>query len=294
MAIDVPIEDDPAPVSVLTDPGTDDDLPPMPATATLAAFASRRKGDAPSAPLSATKPGALAAPPRPVAKVPDLPPVRAKAPASRGATAAAVTAPSIPGTRKRKPVAAQPAPATMPAAVTRPTPSAQPTARAATMTGTSFRTNSLDQRGRPRHLGLILTIVLLVVIAIAAAASSFLLASRDEAAVVQVATDQTAVPPAEAVPSEQDEMLADMQDPGEFADEPSEGMAGDAVAASTALPAAPTEPETAVVEESVDSATPPDPIPDADAIAAVAPATSATGTPQDEIFLATTDLPPAA
>ncbi|MFT4150526.1 MAG: translation initiation factor 2 [Paracoccaceae bacterium] len=300
MAIDVPVEDEAptAPESVAGAPA-EDDLPPMPSTAMLSAFASRRAGGTTVPPLTAPAkapppvgPAARPQAPRPAAKVPDLPPLRPKAAPARTAASAGVTAQTIPGTKKRKAPAPQPATPTP-----RPPVTPQAAAAAATMApGTTFKTRDLPVRGKPRYLGLILTIALVVIIAVAAAVSSFITSSKNE---TQPA-DTTVVSGEGAAPSEQDEMAADLQDPADF---PAEGQDADA---ASDLP-----PDTATVETAPAEATPaeatteataaeiaaaqpaPEPAPTTDAAASSAPAAPASDAPQDEIFLATADTPPA-
>jgi hypothetical protein len=124
-----------------------------------------------------------------------------------------VTAPGIPGTRK-KPVEA---------AVTRPTataPSATANATAAATDaakglGRKFGARPIAARGKPRHLGLILTGLLLLALAVIAAWSTSLAFRSNDAETTELATTaQTA-----AVPEIEDEMLADGQDPDLLTDE---------------------------------------------------------------------------
>lgn len=287
MAIDVPIEDDPEPqVSVLRDASVEDDLPPMPSTATLAAFNSRRhagQGRPLTAPPRGASAGAPVAPPpvaRSAPKVPDLPPLRPKgAPkdASRPAAAmasAGVTSPTIPGTKKRKSAPVPPAPTTAPIP---PRPAAASQATAQTMPGVTFKTRPAPVRGKPRHLGLILTVGLLLLLAALAAVSSYVIASRNSPEVVETAV-VSAEPAAEPTPSEQDEMLADMQDPQDLAPDEGSEPAASQTAATSDVSAEPDLAQPAQTDG---------------ALAEAAPLANPAATPQDEVFLATADLPPA-
>jgi hypothetical protein len=213
----LPEMDDEAPFADVSDlvadaapsgPATDDDLPPAPSTAALMAFASRRAaaetaakpvGAAPARGSVTPMPGLLAdrlaaraqateatLPPQPL----PIPP--RDAPRMVGG-AAAVTAPVVPGGKKRKP-AAMPVPDMPRKPLTKP--------------GGTFA-SSPPVRGKPRFLGLILTGILILFLALVAAWSSFFLASRgDEDGATQVA----AVAPEPEVAIE-DEALADGQLP---------------------------------------------------------------------------------
>ena len=310
-----------------------DDLPPAPPAAIMAAFASRRAGE-----LTGTKPvgSAIAAeardtmaqsaaqsvpPPlsRPIVGADtaavrsdlrqdsvkprdDVPLVR---PTLGKSNTAFVTAPTIPGSRKRKSVPADAQNTTQPGG---------PEARKSlTKPGGTFA--SSKQRGKPRYLGLILTGLLLVFLALIAAWSSFVTSSNDvpdPGAVVASApadADPAAADPAAAdVPAVDDEMLADAQDPAEF---DAESLAAadalvdpaadldvtatvqpDAVvpesdAAIAALEAPAAEPETAPV------AALPEPAPVGIVVTDV-PNAAPLNEAQDEIFLATMDAPPLA
>ena len=204
--------------------------PPSSFSATLG-FASRRASADPS--LTA-KP--QAAPPKPTVDRPTAarplmaaPPPKVERPTLNRPTAARpavpkeskglrslgafVTAPGIPGTRK-KPVEAT---------VTRPTtavPSATANAMAAATDATKglgrkFGARPIAARGKPRHLGLILTGLLLLALAVIAAWSTSLAFRSNDAETTELATTaQTA-----AVPEIEDEMLADGQDPDLLTDE---------------------------------------------------------------------------
>ena len=223
----------------------------------------------------------------------DAPIVR---PAPGKSNSAFVTAPTIPGLRKRKSVA----------------PDAQPgnpdTRKPLTKPGGTFA--SSKQRGKPRYLGLILTGLLLVFLALIAAWSSFVTSSNDvpvNGAVVATAPAVAEPAPAD-IPAVDDEMLADSQDPAAF---DAENLAA---ADSLVDPAAdidvtaeiqpgPGDPsnETPVVAADAPAVVPapppvaalPEPAP-----VGIASSESPNATPlseaQDEIFLAAMDAPPLA
>jgi type IV pilus biogenesis protein PilP len=150
------------------------------------------------------------------------------------------------------------------------------------------------QRGKPRFLGLILTCILLVILALVAAWSTFFLASGED---TNTTTSVAAL--AQDTPAPEDEMLADMQDPADFAEPaPSEDLAADAAS-------------DADVQSAIDSATAaltePGPDPDLPEVIpleaapetglvseAGAEAVTPAGDGQDEIFLAAIDPPPQA
>jgi hypothetical protein len=264
------------------------DLPPA-----TPPFASRRASDLPSgAPALGAAPAPGMAPPKSAkpaaAKTAAEPPIaRPRPPAAAAASVAApavapraplasgkpgsVTAPGIAGTKARKPKT--PPPAARPAAPA-------PASGAQTMGG--FGARQLPQRGKPRYLGLILTAALLLFLALVAAWSSLYLARGDgDAEPVEVAS--AALPEGEAMPTAdvpdiEDEMLADMQDPEDFAAGP-EGEPP-AEAATEALPS----------DTLAETATPP--------LAATPPVATVAGVAanpqpdaQDEIFLAAMDAP---
>ncbi|RGP36671.1 hypothetical protein D1012_13495 [Pseudotabrizicola alkalilacus] len=234
-----------------------------------------------------------------------------------------VTAPSIPGTRKKKPVPnaapqtatsgvkpavvastlapvstlaapldASPAKASISAA-------AQSLARQKTVSpdalakGLSAR--GMPQRGKPRYLGLILTGILLLLLAIVAAWSSFYLTRSDDAA------DEMEVAGFEA--GYDDEAIADGQMPGD------EGALQANVQEPADLPVnvdlADLEPDTTeealaevaapevVVPDEVAADVPAGPAPQTGVQDVLAAATQPDPAAQDEIFLAGMDAPPA-
>ena len=309
-----------------------DDLPPAPSAAIMTAFASRRAGDLPgtkpagsatsmdarnilerdvleragnkSAPPPLSRPilGADTAALRsdlrsePAKSSSDAPLIR---PTLGKSNTAFVTAPNIPGSRKRKSV-----PADAQSAATPGSPEAR---KALTKPGGTFATSK--QRGKPRYLGLILTGLLLVFLALIAAWSSFVTSSNDvptSGAVVATASS-VAEPATTDVPAVDDEMLADAQDPAEFDAE--------SLAAADALvdPAAEIDVTAAIAPEAVEppdgtalaAAETPAVVPETAPVAALpepAPSGIATDSPnaaplteaQDEIFLAAMDAPPLA
>jgi hypothetical protein len=230
------------------------------------------------------------------------------------ATAGSVTAPGIPGLapERRARIA---------------TPIADPraklpavAARAKSASPTGFGVNApVVRKGRPRYLGLILTGVLLLLLAAVAAWSSFYLASvgQDTNAPTAVAGAESsstagtevaagidgtgdATDLIDAPSAIEDEMLADAQDPADFAAAP---VAPEVLPANDALTvpssndaAAAVADAPIVAEQPAPDASPPlvssDPAPVAtvDGGAAPAPAPDA----QDEIFLSAMDAPPPA
>ncbi|MBA3908723.1 MAG: hypothetical protein C0524_02325 [Rhodobacter sp.] len=290
----------------------DDDLPPAPPSAALAAFASRRS--------------AVAAPPsgqaRPVDRASrsdaaDAPSAQAAArlgaPAARTTPAkgfpGSVTAPTIPGTRA-KPKVKLPI-----GEIPRPSLKGPTTVKSPARPGGTF-SSSAAPRSRSGIVFLVLVALLLLFLALVGAWASFYLttARYDAAAPTDLAL--------EAVPGVEDEMLADMQDPeGMTAPLPeAEGaaLAADEVAALAteslpvnlggeadgALPVgslaeAPTDdPAAAAAEEAALLAEPaPEALPEPAPGTTVATEISAGQPPvedQDEIFLSAMDAPPPA
>jgi hypothetical protein len=273
-----------APRSTVTDPAIEDDVPPMPAWTPAMAFASRRAAEAPAAAAAAprtTTPPRAPSVERPAGARP-LPAAGTAGRAQRPAAAAPkpartpsplVTAPQIPGTR-RKPVAPVTDPVAGAAAALEAAEAGAPVGRGtavgrpAPAPGKGFAARPMPQRGKPRYLGLILTGLLLLALALVAAWSSVRFAGEiwnGAEAVQTAATDD--------LPTAEDEMLADGGDPGEFAD-PAADTAVSAPAAVADLP----EPAPA----------------DAALQAGAAPASGAQPADQgqDEIFLATMDQAP--
>lgn len=286
----VDADNEPYEDEVFAFPGEDDDdltpsaaeLPPAPPREPLRS--------APAMPSALARRAAqLAASPKPAAK-----PAAAKGAAKPG-KGAQVTAPTIPGfgSRKVKPtapmtqtaaptvtppltappvVAAPPRPAAaqaMPAAAQMPTPAAAAETLVAPPPGaTTFQPKARPApRGKPKYLGLALTVLLLLILAAIAAWSSFYLArGGDEAPALPVATtapqpDAAAAPPPSApLPSPEDEAAAD-------------GIAPETVTVSTETAAAP--PATSALDAG--AVAPPDLLPAA----------------QDQIILSTMDSLPS-
>ncbi len=335
MALDVPAEDsdDPRPASVL-DARIDDDLPPEPSLSARVAFSSRRQpGDDTGAGVPATapppvmpavarpaiakpiaafgagfdrtaaptsaRPTVAAPPPRPSTL--GKPSVAGKALRGLGAL---VTAPGIAGSKTRKAPVPQIAGASQSPAL--------PAARSPTATapsrvppprpGIGLGGKQAAVRGKPRHLGLALTLLLLLCLAAVAAWSSFSLASwTDAAAPAEAVVDGAASPDASDFPAPEDEMAADMQDPADFADLP-----GDTAEITAAVPLDPAA-DLAVTETTTETATEaemateaaaefpppaPAPAPQTGVTADAAAGNSPNPEPQDEILLATMDAPP--
>jgi len=338
MALDVPMEDggddDPQGASAIkaalsaksarvVDPSLTDDLPEAPAPAALMAFASRRQdGDAGSnvpslgaAKPAAPRPAALKPLAAPVARASTSRPEQAAKPAKPGKSAlrglsafVAASGGSVakPRSKVSIPSALPPAKSADAAARSQTMPPRPATARP--LTGFAARP---PVRGKPRYLGIVMTVVLLFLLAMIAAWSSYSLGAwnfgSDPDPVQVVQADPDPADTSTDVPDPADEMAADLQDPealadGAAADTASPELAPDAVAADSADTAAPadsaapdvdlatTAPQPAVLP----TPTGPEPAP-ATTLASEAkqPANPTAGT-QDEIFLATMDAPPVA
>ena len=288
MALDV--SDDPADPprkgSVLVDPSVDDDLPPLPAAIAMAAFNSRARAEAPAAPRPAGP--RLAAPlaDRPATK-PDRPAASRPAPkfsyetpGERPAPAAGkglktlgaiVTATAIPGSRKVRAMGGAPA--------------QQPAAPDATAAAAQARrpnglgTRPMPVRGKPRHLGLILTGLLLIMLALAAGLSSFYISWRDQTPDVETAAIDTT-----DLPAPEDEMAADGVLPEQ------ETAAIDTPPPSDGVVAEVQDPVAAQAAATPEAA--PGPAPQGIATATPDAAPAPGGTTQDEIFLAASDSAP--
>jgi hypothetical protein len=212
----------------------DDDLPPAPSKAAQMAFASRRMADdrrmEPTRSADRqTETDPLRVPDRPAAPKLDgaeqtigaRGDFRGEFVAKRGAPAlktdAQVTAPSIPGSKKRKGSPATPPPAVLAAQAALASSGAVTGASAKPLTrpGGTFGAKPQSVRGKPKYLGLILTGVLLALLALAAGLSAY---STQPANTTSGALETSpVVPPAtEPVPAIDDEMAADQQDVGDF------------------------------------------------------------------------------
>jgi len=272
-----------------------DDVPPVPGFSATLGFASRRASADPG--LSA-KP--QSAPPKPTVDRPTAarplvaaPPPKAERPALNRPTAARpvapkeskglrglgafVTAPGIPGARKKPAEVAVP----RPAAVAPPAPkgATATSSEASTGLGRKLGARPVATRGKPRHLGLILTGLLLLVLAVVAAWSTSLAFRSDDGAQTEFATTEPTTP----LPEIEDEMLADGQDPDLLTDEE----------LAATLPA-PSESETAAAEGQVPE------VPATESDTAPATETATPGSTQvnpgtssgDENFLAAKDVAP--
>ena len=313
--------------SVLVDPSVEDDLPPMPSGAALSAYGRRgtdladdlppppvadrtppRPMPGPAAPVAAPprkdgkaeRPAGVRPPPKFSYESPGEKPPAAPSKALRG-LGALVTAPSIPGGRKAKVVA--------PIATAAAT-AATAAAAAATAAGTTgakrpagLGTRPMPVRGKPRHLGLILTGLLLIMLALAAGLSTYYVSWRDQAAEPPVdvaAADPAATDPVAAtedtIPAPEDEMLADLVDPAEIEagimdEAAADGVVMQAIDPNAAAPAEPAPAETVAATPET-AAPPPEPAPQT-SVAATDPSPAVPGIePQDEIFLAASDAAP--
>ena len=314
--------------------GAKDDVPPAPSAASMAAFASRRASDAPAtkrfggavtdglqsrAPalggsdLAERLAGKSAPPPlsRPKVGGDMFAPVAAlraegagepqnavleaalaKAAVTKPATAF-VTAPNIPGSRKRKPL---PTGATVSSGTT-------DTRKSLTKPGGTFA--SSKDRGKPRYLGLILTVLLLLFLALIAAWSSFVTKANDGSPTGTAVVSAPITPDPEPtivaeVPAVDDEMLADAQDPADFSAQ-NDAVVADVDPAADLI----TAPAAELVEVAPDpvasapvttaAVAPPAPEPAPVGIAATdIPIAAPLDEAQDEIFLTAIDAPPMA
>lgn len=314
---------DPAHARVI-DPGIADDLPPPLAPAALVAFSSRRQADAapipspgsarpprptPAKPLAAAG-GAIGRAPEPAKPEPAKPesatpepakpepakPLPQKTGAAMGKAlhglGALVTAPGIAGAKPRGkvaiPSALPPLPAANPGASAATTAAAARPAQARPSRGLGAK--PAPTRGKPRFLGLILTVVLLFLLAMIAAWSSYTLAFWQDSTPAPAQTAPIPTPPiqtgaADPAPADtsasgpdvKNTSLAGGQDPGAKVTAPAPPpVAPVAVQADPAAAA----PPAAVAAESADSA---------GSAAQTPPGTDV----QNEIFLATADTPPA-
>lgn len=300
MAVDV---DEPADAprkgNVLIDPSVEDDLPPMPSSVALAAFNSRARAEAPASPRPAAP--RIVAPsaerPAPKAERPartpkfgyETPGERPAPPAGKGikGLGAFVTATTIPGSKKAR---AMGGPVQAPAqpAVESATAPAQPARRPA-----GLGSRPMPVRGKPRHLGLILTGLLLIMLALAAGLSSFYVTWNDQPTEVQTAD----------LPAPEDEMAADGILPEDIASDTTgqaEATATDEALAEQADAATPVQgvvmeaqdPAAAQAAAQPPAASPAEPAPQG--IATATPDATATpgADPRDEIFLAASDTAP--
>ncbi len=202
-----PDGDDMAPVTKGaqgTTASLDDDIPPLPPLAAMAAFASRRAsaGPAPGPMAGASRSDAgSSTADAPRSRLGGQPVPRPVAP-PRSGTAGLVTAPSIPGTRpksKGKPGVVDIAAST----ATGPT-----TMKSPARPGGTFGT-AAPPRNRSGVVFMVLVALLLLFLALIAGWSSFFLARNGQA---EVETGALLTDDAD-VPGVDDEMLADMQDP---------------------------------------------------------------------------------
>ena len=330
MAIDVEVEDgDPegakpaddgreAPANAKTASAVLDDVPPVPGYSPSLGFASRRasadpaaaKGQATPPRPSVDRPTAarplMAAPPpkidRPVLNRPTAArPVAPKESKGLRGLGAFVTAPGIPGTRKKpvEPVppretpAARSTPASAaPAAATAAQPAAASSAAPAQGgLGRKFGARPVATRGKPRHLGLILTGLLLLALAVVAAWSTSLAFRNTDEAVTEFAAVQES-----ETPAIEDEMAADGQEPDLLSEEDlaaalpadSEAAAPDTAAAEEGAA------ETAETGSETGSETGLAPLVSAapETTAPGAVATNPGAASGDEIFLAAKDIAP--
>ena len=184
----------------------DDDLPPAPSPAALFAFSSRRSanpGTKSETPGRVMPPVTSDRPTPPMPRV-EIPTDAMASPVAARPFSAAVTAPSIPGTRpkpKLKPTMGE---------IPRPVSPGPVTVKPLTRPHGTFGSPPPKQR-RTGFVFMVLIGLLLLSLALVAAWASFFL--------TQAANDAGASDPVEVVevPAVEDEMAADLQDPEEFA-----------------------------------------------------------------------------
>jgi hypothetical protein len=307
---------DEAPFADLTDPALVadargdailDDMPPAPSPAAQMAFASRR---GPDDGLRDADIDTRPARDKPFGDLPGA--ARTDAGAKRSVpplrSDAQVTAPSIPGSKKRKAGPSTPPPAVAAAAAALATSGAtmgKPT-KPLTRPGGTFGAKPLPRRGKPRYLGLILTGLLLVFLALIAAWSSYSLV-QNEADTSRDTSDVAANTPGSNIvatpPGIDDEILADQQDGPLSSDAlstdpatvaaaetaasvPEEATIPDAIddsgVSASATPAAAPEAEAVADGEAVDATDTTAPEPRPDTLATTGAATNADATSPTE------------
>ena len=271
-------------------------------------------------PIPATGSGYDRAPPAPMIARPTVTAQTVTAPAARpaaiGKQSAAgkalrglgslVTAPGIAGSKTRKPPVPQIAGASQsqPLQAAKANVSAAPARVPPPKPGIGLGGKQAPVRGKPRYMGLALTLILLLCLAAVAAWSSFSLASWNSDTPAAEATVE-ATTDASDFPAPEDEMAADMQDPADFA--PSEtDIAVDAALADAALTDVDTADAALADADTPDAALPdnvaaadipapaPEPAPQTGLNAANVAGNSPSPEPQDEILLAAMDAPPTA
>ena len=284
----------PMALDVMADPAVEDDVPPPLAPAIAAALAGR-KGDKPGEPAPETEARSIGGVSRPGVPRPAMakPPAKAETLAfpAKGAKpvkgkSAGVTSPTIPGMpRREKNVVTLPVAATAEGAEGAPKPARPQTViKGRTPIG-----------GKPRYLGVILTVALLILLAGVAVWSSFFMGTGD------------ATEPSSGVPI--DSNAASLSAPAETEATP-ETQASTATQASTETQASAPASEAAATEASAAPAVETAPAaatqtasapPPATEVAAAAPDTtvstlsapsSATTQPGSEIKLSSADTPP--
>ena len=303
----------------------DEDLPPEPSPAALAAFASRRAPEVAPRPVTPPARGVLSDGPNsfrpPVERPGSVRPAGARLAPDAGQPAASrpaprsdatvkglgapVTSPTIPGAGKPRKVDIPP-----PAEGT-------PPPRPTKASSNSFGSRPAPVRGKPKYLGLILTGALLLLIILVGAWSKLVFSQNDTADQPVLATDSGAAAPdaeltdADLAAMNEAEAEADGQVlesaaapdaavPAETtaaAEPATDAAAPEPAAAEAALPS--TGDATAADNATLATAAAPaaetaaaEPAPDTPIGTAADAAPTPSTEPQDEIFLATTDQPP--
>ena len=264
----------------------DDDIPPVPPSAAMAAFASRRAGQGAAPAVAAPSSARPEAPPK--AKLGAAAPATARPTPAKGFQGM-VTAPSIPGTRGK--------PKTRPGAeIPRPAGPGPTTVKSPARPGGTFGT-AVPARRRGGMVFTILVALLLLFLALIAAWSSYYLSAGNE---VPSETELAAADPAATgMPDVEDEMLADLQDPEDLAAPLPEAEAVtdgvDAATLATETDQAPVEVPVApeAVEPAETAVVTAEPAPETE-VATDLSAAQAPAEDQDEIFLSAMDAPPPA
>ncbi|GLS87920.1 hypothetical protein GCM10010873_28940 [Cypionkella aquatica] len=311
------------------DPAIDDDLPPMHPASALGAFSSRRQANDPlpsKAPaLGGAKDGGqrsvgakpLAGPP-PSAQRPGIqkPEALAKAtkPAKSGlrglssfvssASTATASGTAKPRSKVAIPSALPPLKSTNAASASATSQATTPPRPAAARAPGGFAARE-PVRGKPRYLGLVLTVVLLFLLAMVAAWSSYTMGAWNASSEQPVQVGDAGGDGSDGVssdagtdfPDANDEMLADMQDPAALSDTASVSDPGAAPVEEVVNPPAEFEDAAQAGDQQAGdlaAGTATEPAPTLQVAAETPAPVNPTAGTDDEIFLASMDAAPAA
>ncbi|MDB5660567.1 MAG: hypothetical protein JWS10_3182 [Cypionkella sp.] len=318
------------------DPAIAEDLPPLPSAAALGAFSSRRQGNDLLAGKAPALGAAKAAAQRPSAAKPLAGMQSGDMQASSAMQPSAMQRPGLqrpeaavkpaksgkPGLRGLSNFATPPSNGAVKPRSKVAIPSALPPLKSTESTGANSAANPQPPRpatarspggfaprepvkGKPRYLGLVLTVVLLFLLAMIAAWSSYSMGAWNIGGdqPVEVGAADSEGTDATDIPDANDEMLADMQDPAELSDtasvsDPGAAPVEDIVPSPDAADAA-DQVADAMAEPATEAAAPaavpePAPAPALDVAAETAPPVNSTTGTDDEIFLASTDAAPVS